>query len=67
MKNIYDEKDATLMDQTVAQPSIEQGGQAPEISVFLPVLNEEPNLLPLHEKLDVALHALGRLRGNHLR
>ena len=33
---------------------------APEISVFLPVYNEEPNLLPLHEKLDKALKALGR-------
>ncbi|HJY30486.1 MAG TPA: glycosyltransferase family 2 protein [Pyrinomonadaceae bacterium] len=33
---------------------------APEISVFLPVYNEEPNLLPLHDKLDRALKALGR-------
>jgi dolichol-phosphate mannosyltransferase len=33
---------------------------APEISVFLPVYNEEPNLRPLHEKLDKALKALGR-------
>src|SRR5215467_2226611 len=33
---------------------------APEISVFLPVYNEEPNLLPLHAKLDEALKALGR-------
>lgn len=33
---------------------------APEISVFLPVYNEEPNLPPLHEKLDRALQALGR-------
>lgn len=33
---------------------------APEISVFLPVYNEEPNLLPLHDKLDKALRALGR-------
>jgi glycosyltransferase involved in cell wall biosynthesis len=33
---------------------------APEVSVFLPVYNEEPNLLPLHEKLDDALKALGR-------
>ena len=32
----------------------------PEISVFLPVYNEEPNLLPLHDKLDKALKALGR-------
>lgn len=33
---------------------------APEISVFLPVYNEEPNLPPLHAKLDEALRKLGR-------
>ncbi len=33
---------------------------APEISVFLPVYNEEPNLRPLHDKLEQALKALGR-------
>ena len=32
----------------------------PDISVFLPVLNEEPNLRPLHGKLDRALAHLGR-------
>src|SRR5207249_5918126 len=32
----------------------------PEVSVFLPVFNEEPNLRPLHEKLDRALRQLGR-------
>ena len=32
----------------------------PDISVFLPVFNEEPNLLPLHAKLDDALRRLGR-------
>src|SRR5436190_2856176 len=32
----------------------------PEISVFLPVFNEEPNLRPLHEKLNEALGQLGR-------
>ena len=32
----------------------------PDISVFLPVFNEEPNLLPLHAKLDEALKTLGR-------
>src|SRR3984893_1710174 len=35
-------------------------GDAPDISVFLPVLNEEPNLRPLHEKLSLALAQLGR-------
>ena len=33
---------------------------SPDISVFLPVYNEEPNLLPLHAKLDEALKKLGR-------
>src|SRR5690242_18937426 len=33
---------------------------APEISIFLPVFNEEPNLRPLHEKLDQSLAQLGR-------
>jgi glycosyltransferase involved in cell wall biosynthesis len=32
---------------------------APDISVFLPVLNEEPNLRPLHEKMQAALAGLG--------
>src|SRR5258708_27745678 len=58
MKKLYDEHDATLRDQ--ALPSAARAGDAPEISVFLPVLNEEPNLLPLHEKLDLALQTLGR-------
>src|SRR5689334_24045057 len=32
----------------------------PEVSIFLPVYNEEPNLRPLHAKLDAALKSLGR-------
>jgi glycosyltransferase involved in cell wall biosynthesis len=35
-------------------------GNTPYISVFLPVLNEEPNLRPLQDKLDRALAQLGR-------
>src|SRR5918993_1432495 len=37
------------------------GGESrrPDISVFLPVLNEEPNLRPLHEKMRAALAELG--------
>lgn len=35
-------------------------GDAPEISIFLPVYNEEPNLMPLHAKLDEALKTLDR-------
>ena len=34
--------------------------ETPDISVFLPVYNEEPNLVPLHSKLDEALTQLGR-------
>src|SRR5688500_2353723 len=37
-----------------------RAGEAPEISVFLPVYNEEPNLLPLHTKLEEALARLDR-------
>ena len=33
---------------------------APEVSIFLPVYNEEPNLMPLHAKLDDALKSLDR-------
>src|SRR5215218_10514936 len=33
---------------------------SPDISVFLPVFNEEPNLRPLHSKIDEALKSLGR-------
>jgi glycosyltransferase involved in cell wall biosynthesis len=45
--------------KTPPSPSPEVFGERPDISVFLPVLNEEPNLRPLHEKLD---RALGHLR-----
>ena len=34
--------------------------KTPEVSVFLPVYNEEPNLMPLHAKLDEALKTLDR-------
>src|SRR3954468_16829688 len=34
--------------------------KSPDISVFLPVFDEEPNLRPLHEKMDKALEQLGR-------
>ena len=37
-----------------------EANSAPEISVFLPVFNEEPNLRPLHVKLDQALKTLDR-------
>lgn len=34
--------------------------RGPDVSVFLPVYDEEPNLLPLHAKLNEALKQLGR-------
>ena len=37
-----------------------QTSDTPDLSIFLPVFNEEPNLLPLHAKLDEALKKLGR-------
>ncbi|MEP6741966.1 MAG: glycosyltransferase family 2 protein [bacterium] len=51
---IYEEE--TLLNDA----AISINGGKPEVSVFLPVYNEEPNLLPLHAKLDEALKALGR-------
>ena len=46
-------------EPTVAAAVVAADG-APEISLFLPVLNEEPNLRPLHAKIDEALAHLGR-------
>jgi glycosyltransferase involved in cell wall biosynthesis len=54
MVKIYEE---TLDRPVAAAPARES---APEISVFLPVYNEEPNLPPLYAKLDQALSKLGR-------
>lgn len=45
--------------ETLTQPAT-WADETPEISVFLPVYNEEPNLRPLHAKLDAALKTLGR-------
>src|SRR5438067_1002490 len=55
MKN-YNEK--TLIRER--EYSGDGASDAPDISVFLPVFEEEPNLRPLHEKLDKALEQLGR-------
>ena len=41
-------------------PPQTRADETPEVSVFLPVYNEEPNLRPLHAKLDAALKTLGR-------
>jgi glycosyltransferase involved in cell wall biosynthesis len=56
MKTVYPETDQTLRDRAAPLP----GDAAPEISIFLPVFNEEPNLRPLHARLDEALQKLGR-------
>jgi glycosyltransferase involved in cell wall biosynthesis len=53
---VYDREVATRRQVDAST----RGGEAPEISVFLPVYNEEPNILPLHAKLDEALNRLGR-------
>jgi dolichol-phosphate mannosyltransferase len=54
----FDEQEETLTRQPVIASAAE--GETPDISVFLPVYNEEPNLRPLHAKLDEALSKLGR-------
>jgi dolichol-phosphate mannosyltransferase len=54
---IYDEEET--LKQYGSRASSDDGVR-PEVSIFLPVFNEEPNLVPLHTKLDAALKALGR-------
>ncbi|HWN08377.1 MAG TPA: glycosyltransferase family 2 protein [Pyrinomonadaceae bacterium] len=53
---IYEEEETLVTNVPVAASD----GGRPEVSVFLPVYNEEPNLPPLHAKLDEALKTLGR-------
>src|SRR4051794_9127305 len=50
------EKTLTIASETGA----DRASAPPDISVFLPVYDEEPNLRLLHEKLDEALRKLGR-------
>jgi len=52
----YEEEETLISNR---QP-VASRGVKPELSIFLPVYNEEPNLPPLQAKLDVALKALGR-------
>ncbi|MGB9178180.1 MAG: glycosyltransferase family 2 protein [Pyrinomonadaceae bacterium] len=49
-------------EETISRAPVTAPAQtdAPELSIFLPVLNEEPNLRPLHAKLDESLRLLGR-------
>jgi glycosyltransferase involved in cell wall biosynthesis len=53
---IYEPEEASITSESSAA----RGDGKPEVSVFLPVYNEEPNLRPLHAKLDEALQTLGR-------
>lgn len=63
---IFDEEDTVFTadaDETLAdvrRAQAARGAQPPELTIFLPVNNEEPNLVPLHVKLDEALSTLGR-------
>ena len=53
----------TIVEEHISQRTVDADPSltaAPDLSVFLPVFNEEPNLRPLHEKLDRALGQLGR-------
>jgi len=52
---VYDEQDETVRDR----PAPLLRDDSPDISIFLPVFNEEPNLRPLQEKLESALAKLG--------
>src|SRR5438132_1390787 len=47
-------------EMTLREQRVSVDTSSPEVSIFLPVFNEEPNLRPLHEKLDRALAQLGR-------
>src|SRR6266404_8284385 len=53
---VYEQQEEILHDR----PAPLLPDDSPDISIFLPVFNEEPNLGPLHEKLDNALAQLGR-------
>ena len=56
MKTVYPETEDTLRKH----PASSLADAPPEVSIFLPVFNEEPNLRPLHARLDEALQKLGR-------
>ena len=57
---LYDEQEAV---ERIAASSAD----VPEVSVFLPVFNEEPNLRPLHAKLDEALKSSRTIGRDRLR
>ncbi|HEX9919816.1 MAG TPA: glycosyltransferase family 2 protein [Pyrinomonadaceae bacterium] len=59
---VYEEEEETLKRRRVEvrRDGADGDRDAPDISVFLPVYNEEPNLRPLHAKMTDALSTLGR-------
>ena len=56
---VFEEEDTLRRPVTGALRADDGGRARPDISVFLPVFNEEPNLRPLHEKMRAALSELG--------
>ena len=56
---VFEEEDTLKRPVTGALKRDDGGEGRPDISVFLPVFNEEPNLRPLHEKMRAALAELG--------
>ena len=55
---VFEEED-TLKRPVPGALKTDGGAERPDISVFLPVFNEEPNLPPLHQKMQSALAELG--------
>ena len=47
-------------EETIGRRAYPGAADTPDISIFLPVFDEEPNLRLLHKKLDEALEKLGR-------
>ena len=61
MMRVYEEEETLKRRRVEVRREDADGGDAtPDISVFLPVYNEEPNLRPLHAKMTDALSTLGR-------
>ena len=56
---VFEEEDTLKRPVPGALKADGGGGARPDISVFLPVFNEEPNLPPLHQKMRAALMEWG--------
>jgi glycosyltransferase involved in cell wall biosynthesis len=59
MMRVIEEETANGRATDAARDRERDERSRPDISVFLPVLNEEPNLRPLHEKMRAALAEIG--------